>query len=95
MVLTRGWVCRLQLLLALASAFILRSESRRTRVPQPGGQVPVFISPRNGGPVIPRALGYLSVAFYDSQGCGGGDLNPYPHPGGSVCYAVTHKFEVG
>jgi hypothetical protein len=26
----RGWVCRLQLLLALASAFILRSESRRT-----------------------------------------------------------------
>jgi hypothetical protein len=28
--LTRGWVCRLQLLLALASTFILRSESRRT-----------------------------------------------------------------
>jgi hypothetical protein len=28
--LTRGWVCRLQLLLALASAVILRSESRRT-----------------------------------------------------------------
>jgi hypothetical protein len=28
--LTRRWVCRLQLLLALASAFILRSESRRT-----------------------------------------------------------------
>jgi hypothetical protein len=28
--LTRGWVCRLQLLLALASAVILRSESRET-----------------------------------------------------------------
>jgi hypothetical protein len=28
--LTRGWVCRLQLLLALASAVILRSESRGT-----------------------------------------------------------------
>jgi hypothetical protein len=29
--LTRGWVCHLQLLLALASAFILGSESRWTR----------------------------------------------------------------
>jgi hypothetical protein len=29
--LTTGWVCRLQLLLVLASAVILRSESRRTR----------------------------------------------------------------
>jgi hypothetical protein len=28
--LTRGWVCRLQLLLILASAYILRSESRGT-----------------------------------------------------------------
>jgi hypothetical protein len=28
--LTRGWICRLQLLLVLASAFIFRSESRRT-----------------------------------------------------------------
>jgi hypothetical protein len=31
--LTRGWVCHLQLLLALASAFILGSESRGTRDP--------------------------------------------------------------
>jgi hypothetical protein len=29
--LTRGWVCRLQLLVALVSAFILGSESRGTR----------------------------------------------------------------
>jgi hypothetical protein len=56
--LTREWVCLLQLLLALASAVILRSESRGTHdhilLPQirdssnPEGQVPVFISPRNG-----------------------------------------------
>jgi hypothetical protein len=55
--LTRGWVCRLQLLLALARAIILRSESRRTHnhtllsqirdPPNLEGQVPVFISPRN------------------------------------------------
>jgi hypothetical protein len=33
------------------------------------GQVPVFISPQEqGGPVIPRALGSLFVASYDSQG---------------------------
>jgi hypothetical protein len=31
--LTRGWVCHLQSLLALASSFILRSESRGTRDP--------------------------------------------------------------
>jgi hypothetical protein len=29
--LTRGWICRLQLLLVLASAVILESESRGTR----------------------------------------------------------------
>jgi hypothetical protein len=54
--LTIGWVCRLQLLLVLASAVILRSESRETHdillsqttdSPNLDGQVPVFISPRN------------------------------------------------
>jgi hypothetical protein len=45
--------------------------------------------------VYPQALGSLSVAFYDSQGYGGGDSNPSPHPGGPVfySYALTHKFE--
>jgi hypothetical protein len=53
--LTRGWVCRLQLLLVLARAVILRSESRGTQghillsqirdCPNMEGQVPVFISP--------------------------------------------------
>jgi hypothetical protein len=56
-VLTRGWVCRLQLLLVLASAVILRSDSRGTHdhillsqirdSPNLEGQVPVCISPRN------------------------------------------------
>jgi hypothetical protein len=55
--LTRGWVCRLQLLLVLASAVIFRAQSRGIHdhillpqirdSPNLKGQVPVFISPRN------------------------------------------------
>jgi hypothetical protein len=55
--LMRGWVCHLQLLLALPSAVMLGSESRRTHdhispsqirdSPNLEGQVPVFTSPRN------------------------------------------------
>jgi hypothetical protein len=55
--LTRGWVCQLQLLPALASAVILRSKSHRTQdhillfqiwdSPNLECQVPVYISPRN------------------------------------------------
>jgi hypothetical protein len=55
--LTRGWVCRLQLLLALARVVILGSEfcgtHDRILLSQTRGslnledQVPVFISPRN------------------------------------------------
>jgi hypothetical protein len=58
--LTRGWACRLHLLLVLASAVILRSESRGTHdhillseIRDLEGQVPVFISPRNSGAVVP------------------------------------------
>jgi hypothetical protein len=53
--LMRGSVCRLQLLLALVSAYILRSESRENcdqillshirDCPNLEGQVPVFITP--------------------------------------------------
>jgi hypothetical protein len=44
------------------------------------GQVPVFISPRNGvAQVYPRALGSLSVASYDSQGLRWEYSNPPPH----------------
>jgi hypothetical protein len=58
--LMTGWVCRLQMLLALASSVILGSESRGTRdhillsqirgSPNLEGQVPVFTSPRNWVP---------------------------------------------
>jgi hypothetical protein len=54
------WVCRLQLLLTLASAVILGSKSRGTRdhillpqiwnSPNLEGQVPVFLSPGTGWP---------------------------------------------
>jgi hypothetical protein len=54
--LTREWVCRLQLLLVLASAVILGSKSRGTNDLE--GQVPVFISPRNRiAQLYPQALG--------------------------------------
>jgi hypothetical protein len=81
--LTRGWVCRLQLLLALTSAVILRCESRVNHdhillsqirdSTNLEGQVPVFTSPRNGlAQLYPQVLGSLFVASYDSQGYGGG-----------------------
>jgi hypothetical protein len=79
--LTRGWVCHLQLLLALASAVILRSESRRTHdhillsqipdSPKLEGQAPLFISSRNRvARLFPQAMGSLFVASNDSQGYG-------------------------
>jgi hypothetical protein len=55
----RGWVCRLQLLLVLASAVILRSESRGTHdhnllpqiqdSPNLEGQVPPYLYPPGAG----------------------------------------------
>jgi hypothetical protein len=79
--LTRVRVCRLQLRLALASAVILESESRRTHDHiafsqirdsfNLESQVPVFISPRNRVvQLYTQVLGSLFFAFYDSQGCG-------------------------
>jgi hypothetical protein len=73
--LTRGRVCRLQLLLALASTVILRSESRGThdhillsqiRVSTNlEVQVPVFIFPRNRvAQLYPQTLSSLFVASY-------------------------------
>jgi hypothetical protein len=67
--LTRGWVCRLQLLLVLASTVILRSEycgthdhilfSQIRDSPNLEGQVPVYISPRNRGAwLYPPELGF-------------------------------------
>jgi hypothetical protein len=70
--LTRRWVFRLQFLLGLASAVILRSESCWTHdnillsqirdSPNLEGQVPVFISSRNRvAQLCPLALGSLFV----------------------------------
>jgi hypothetical protein len=81
--MTREWVCRLQLLLALAIAVILRSESRGTHdhillpqirdSPNLEGQVSMFISPSNRvARLYPQAMGSLFIASYDSQGYGGG-----------------------
>jgi hypothetical protein len=79
--LTRGWVCRLQLMLVLDSAVTLRSASRGTHnhillsqirdSPNLESQAPVFISPRNRvDRLYPQTLGSLFVSFYYSQGCG-------------------------
>jgi hypothetical protein len=76
--LTRRWVCRLQLLLVLASAVILGSGSRGTHdhlllsqvldSPNLEGQVPLFISPRNSlARLYPQALGSLFVVYYDRR----------------------------
>jgi hypothetical protein len=62
--LTRGWVCNLLLLLVIARAVMLGSESRRTqdhillsqllRLPQPGGPGPrIYIPQEQGGPDTP------------------------------------------
>jgi hypothetical protein len=67
--LTRGWVCRLQLLLILASAVILRSESHGIHEqilfsqirdsPQLGGPGHrIYIPQEQGGPVIPLSTGF-------------------------------------
>jgi hypothetical protein len=81
--LTRGCVCNLQLLLALSSSVILRSDSRGThghillsKIRDPSnleGQVPVFVSPGNRlAQLYPQAQGSLFVVSYDAQGYGGG-----------------------
>jgi hypothetical protein len=76
---TRGWVCRLQLLLVLTSAVILKLESRGTHdhillsqirdSPNLEGQVPVFISARKTVvQLYPQALASLFVTPCTLQG---------------------------
>jgi hypothetical protein len=83
------------LLLALASAVILRAESCGTHDHillsqirdslNLEGQVPVFISHRNRvSQLYPQALGSLFVASYNSQGYGGG-IRPRLHTGAGLC----------
>jgi hypothetical protein len=80
--LMRERICNLLLLLCLTRAVPLGSESRGTqdhillshflRLLNLEGQIPIFISPSDGGVhLYSRALGSLSVASYDSQGYGG------------------------
>jgi hypothetical protein len=80
--LTIGRVCRLQLLLVLASTVILGSESRANDdillsqfrdSPNLEGQVPVFIFLSDRvAQLYPQDLGSIFVVSYDSQGYGGG-----------------------
>jgi hypothetical protein len=82
--LMRGWVYHLQLLLALASAVILRSASSGTHIttlyclmyetPQTWrARSPYLYPPGTGWPQLyPQALGSLFLASYDSQAYGGG-----------------------
>jgi hypothetical protein len=81
--LTRERVYQFQLLLVLASAVILGSESCRTRdhillsqirdSHYLEGQVPLFISHGNRvAQLYPQALGSLFISSYDSQGHGRG-----------------------
>jgi hypothetical protein len=78
-------------MLALASAVILRSESRGTHdyillsqirdFPNLEDQIPLFISPRKRvAQLYPQAPGSLFVASYYSQGYGGG-FGPRLHMG--------------
>jgi hypothetical protein len=89
---TWGWVCSLELLLVLARAVILRSDSRGTHdhillsqirdSPNLQGQVPVFISARNRvAQFYSQALGSIFIGSYDSRDYGGG-IQPPLHTGG-------------
>jgi hypothetical protein len=100
--LMRGRVRSLHLLLVLASAVILKSDTRRTRdqillpeirdSPNLEGQVPVLISPGNRvAQLYHQALGSLFVASYDSQGYGE-DIQPRLHTGvGIWCWPGTER----
>jgi hypothetical protein len=86
-----GQVCHFQLLLGLTSAVILGSESHRTYdhillsqiwdSSHLEGHVPIF--------TYPQTLGSLFVAFYDSQGYGGG-IRPYLQMGILESVIVLH-----
>jgi hypothetical protein len=97
--LARGRVCRLQLLLVLASAVILGSGfhgshdhilfSQIGDFPNLEGQVPVFIfSRKRVTQLYPQASGSLFVASYDLQGYGG-NIRPRLHTGGLFMYIYT------
>jgi hypothetical protein len=87
--LTRGRVCRLQLLLGLASAVILRSEPRGTlghillsqiRVsPNLEASPRIYIPQEHGGLVIPSGTRFPFRRLLRSQGSGGGISTSRPY----------------
>jgi hypothetical protein len=100
--LMRGWVCRLQLLLAFASAVILRSESRGTHdhillsqirdFPNLEDQVPLFISPRNRVARLYSGTGFSFRCLLRLAGPRWRYSNPPPHGdcfpvGGSLLFS--------
>jgi hypothetical protein len=102
--LTRGRICRLQLLLVLATAVIPRFGSRETHdhillsqirdVHNLEGQVPVFICHRNRvAQLYPQALGSLFVVSYNSQGYGGGIRTRLHTAPMYLCTALTRSVE--
>jgi hypothetical protein len=81
-------VCRLKLLLVLASAVILRSESHGAhyhilldpRYTQPGGPGPrIYIPQEQVSPVIPPGTGFLFRRLVRLAGLRCGYSNPLPH----------------
>jgi hypothetical protein len=88
--LMRGRVCNLLLLLFLASAVPLGSESRGTqnhillsqflRLPQPGGTGPPYLYPQEqGGPDIPPGTGFPFCRLLRLSGLRRRYSNPPPH----------------
>jgi hypothetical protein len=100
--LTRGWACRLQLLLVLAGTVILRFESRwahdhifclRFEIPPTWrARSPYLYPPGKGFPLIPRALNSRFFASYYSHGYGGG-VRPCLHTGStnSQCHSQNQN----
>jgi hypothetical protein len=88
-----GWVCRLQLLLVLASAVILSQSSAgfmttfyRLRFDTPPTWRGRIYVPRNRvAQLYPQALGSIFVASYDSQDCGGSILTRLHTGPGTDC----------
>jgi hypothetical protein len=103
MPLTRGCVCRVQLLLVLACGDIVGSESRGTHdyillsqirdSPNLEGQVTVSTSPRNMVVrLYPQALGSLFAVSYDSQGYGG-DIRTLLHAGDRLTSKLLYDWQ--
>jgi hypothetical protein len=105
MALTRGRVCNLQLLLGLASAVVLGSEFCATHdqilsqiwdSPNPEGQVPVFISPRNMvAELYPKAFGFKkpkSKSHYERQSVGQSVLVSGAHLGPATNFSFSLSF---